>query len=250
MARLAFKPIVITAFLQQGVSIDPRHGVALDGLLTASMRASSGRAQGITSGSQLDGGLSISEPIDWDLPLGKCEEDLSVGWHWLATSGQPIDFNGLPIKENLMDPHRLMVRLDERRAEEIAISMPKNVGGPRGRYRTRVTPVMVTICSGITWHAFGDPDKIEEFLEPITTLGARRGSGEGSVNRWKIEVINDKKLDNFVFSHTNPDGSLGRPLPQGCVDRLGLDSSLMGYAGLRPPMFHSARQHLLVLPKN
>lgn len=249
MARLAFKPLIVTAYLQQGVSIDPRHGIALDGLLTASMRASSGLALGVTSGSQLDGGVNIAEPVDWDLPLGKCEEDLSVGWHWMTTSGQLIGLDGLLAKENPMDPHRLMVRLDERRAEEISVSLPKNVGGPRGRYRTRVTPVMVTLCSGIRWRAFGDPGEVKKLLEPIITLGARRGSGEGVVTNWEVNVVTGKKLDVFAFSHTNQDGSLGRPLPKGCVAKLNFEASPLGYAGLRPPMFHTSRQHLLVLPK-
>lgn len=249
MARLTLKPLVITAYLRHGLSLDLRYGIALDGLLTASLRASEGYLKGIMAGSLLDGGLALGAPKEWDLPLGKCKEDLEIGWHWMATTGQPIDIYGKPLPSAPFDPHRLMVRLDERRSEAIALSIPKNVGGPRGRYRTRVTPVMNTPCFGLVWHAYGNSEKIKELVESLTTIGARRGSGEGAVSSWDILEVSPKGLDIFTFAHTHPDGNLGRPVPTLCAQKLGFKDNPTGYAGIRPPMFHSSRQKILVLPK-
>ena len=248
MARLAFKALKITAFLRHGLSLDLRYGIALDGLLTASLRASEGHQRNLLAGSMLDGGLGLDSPKEWELPLGKCMEDLDTGWHWMATTGQPIGVDGITLPPAPFDPHRLMVRLDERRSEAIAVSLPKNVGGPRGRYRTRVTPVMNTPCSGLVWHAYGNLNEVKNLLEPLTTIGARRGSGEGVVSSWSVVEVKEKDLDIFSFSHKHPDGSLGRPVPLDCAKKLGFQDNPTGYAGIRPPMFHSSRQKMLVLP--
>lgn len=240
------KPLIITARLQQGVSWDPRYGIALDGLLNSLIRASEAFKEGILAGSLLDGGLDLENPKEWDLPLAKCENTENDDWHWLATVGQPLGLGDSELVSSPLDAHRLMVKLDERRAESIAVALPKNVGGPRGRYRTRVTPVLVTVSSSIQWHAIGDLEKISNILSPVLTIGARRGSGEGKVESWHVQE--SEVLDYKRFGHTHPNGKLGRAVPESCALALGLDVSHKGYAGLRPPMFHKTRQKLLVLP--
>lgn len=244
MVRL--EPLVITVSLQQGLVWDPRYGIALDGLLTSLTRASEAHKRGLLAGSLLDGGLNPEIPQDWDLPLAKCKEGGSEQWHWMATVGQPLGYDAMPLSNAPFDPHRLMVKLDERRAEAVAISLPKNVGGARGRFRTKLTPVMVTVAREIQWHALGDMDLLNDLLANADSIGGRRGSGEGKVESWRVKYAASK--DPFFFGHTHPNGKLGRAVPFACAKKLDLIDWNEGYAGLRPPMFHRARQQLLALP--
>ena len=245
MAKL--EPLVIRAKLQQGLVWDPRYGIALDGLLTSLIRASEASKGGVPAGSLLDGGLGLDEPRDWDLPLAKCQEGGSGQWHWLATVGLPLGYGGTSLPPAPFDAHRLMVKLDERRAEAIAISLPKNVGGSRGRFRTKLTPVLVTVAYEIQWHAIGDIEHIKEILMDADSIGGRRGSGEGKVESWQVQRT--PRSDVFLFAHTHPNGKLGRAVPVACAKKMKLTNWHEGYAGLRPPMFHKARQQLLVLPE-
>lgn len=239
-----FVPLQITAWLQQGIAVDPRHGVALDGVLASQVRDAQAYALAPgTPGSVLDGGLAEEVPVEITLPLARCESGTGE-WHWLATTGQPVNHLGEPVSLT-PDPHRLLGSLDERRAEQVAIALPKHVGGPRGRYRNRLTPVLVVPAAGFVWRAVGDIEALRGLLEPLTTVGARRGSGEGTVTRWEFQITSPENPD--FFAHTHPDGALGRPVPQSCASRLGIQNTVTVIAGIRPPMFHSSRQRSLVL---
>lgn len=233
-------PMLVTATLQQGLVFDPRHGLALDGLLASAIRAK--RAQG-APGSLLDGGLGPLDPKTWELPLAACTRAESL-WHWLATSGLPVDRNGDPVPL-IPDPHRLFQALDERRAPQVAISQPQHAGGARGRFRQRVTPVLAIPAAKVLWRAVGDPETVRNLLQDLPSIGARRGSGEGAVLAWSVEEAPIDDPD--AFAHEHPDGTQGRPLPEACVLSLGRRSQETGPAGLRPPLFHPANQHLLVI---
>lgn len=232
--------MTVTATLQQGLVFDVRHGLALDGLLVSALRA---KAASGAPGSLLDGGLAPDEPQAWELPLAACRHDEGL-WHWMATSGLPTDLAGTPVPL-IPDPHRLLQTLDERRAAQVAISQPQHVGGARGRFRQRVTPVLAIPAAQIIWHAVGDPNAVLRLLESLPSIGGRRGSGEGAVLSWQVtEAFPD---DQHVFAHTHPNGSQGRPLPEACIHSLGMTSLDVAHAGLRPPLFHPAHQHLLVV---
>lgn len=237
-------PLTVTAVLQQGVSMDLRYGIALDGLLVGQVRAQAAHRTSAFSGSLLDGGLAEPEPEEWDIPLGKCT--LSEDWHWLCTTGMPQDFHGRRV-HGTPDTHRLLGDLDERRAEQVSIALPKNVGGARGRFRRRTTPVLVFPAAQVVWRAIGDVDAVRVLLEGVTTIGARRGSGEGTVLQWRVEA-SDTHDNEFTFAHTHLDGIAGRPMPTACAEKAGLPTHLTGVAGIRPPMFHAGRQKVLVLP--
>jgi hypothetical protein len=232
--------MVVTAFLQQGVVYDVRHGIALDGLLASALR--SNEAQG-TPGSLLDGGLALDEPQTWELPLEACEASQGL-WHWLATSGLPTDSEGKPVPL-IPDPHRLLQTLDERRASQIAIRQPQHVGGSRGRFRQRVTPVLSIPAAKIVWHAVGDLAQVESLLTVLGSIGGRRGSGEGAVIKWSVEQAKPEDINRF--GHTHPNGTQGRPLPEECIRSLGKVSKEFAPAGLRPPMFHRSNQKFLVV---
>lgn len=238
-------PLKVTASLQQGIVLDPLYGVSLDGILAGQVRASSAVSEGLCGApSLLDGGLSGSEVISWDLPLQQCGE--GQDWHWVATTGLLVDRVGVPVPL-IPDTHRLLGEVDEIRARQIAISLPKNLGGARGRYRRRVTPVISVPAAAIVWHAVGDLDEIEKLLTPLTSIGSRRASGEGAVISWSVEEVSSV-LDTWVFGHSHPNGEPGRLLPLSCAVRLGLELSQTVVAGIRPPMFHKETQRTLVVP--
>ena len=243
MAGLA--PLKITAALQQGIVLDPLYGVSLDGILAGQVRAHMANNEGLCGApSLLDGGLSGSSSISWDLPLARCEED--EDWHWLATTGSLVDQNGVPVPL-IPDTHRLLGEVDEIRARRIAVSLPKNLGGARGRYRRRVTPVISVPAAAIVWHAVGDLDKIEQLVNPLASIGSRRASGEGAVTSWTVEEV-EPSSDVWTFGHSHPNGEAGRLLPISCANRLGLELSQTVVAGIRPPMFHQDTQRTLVVP--
>jgi CRISPR type IV-associated protein Csf3 len=240
-------PLRVTAVLQQGVAMDLRYGIALDGLLTGQVRGEAAYADGIAPGSNLDGGLAEIEPHDWDLPLARCVES-GDDWHWLCTTGLPQDHSGNRVT-GVPDAHRLLGDIDERRAAQVAVSMPKNVGGARGRFRRRITPVLVFPAARVVWHAVGDHEAVQRLLEGITTVGARRGSGEGTVISWLVETVAlNNAEEQFLHGHLHADGVAGRPMPMPCATRAGVPTGVTGLAGLRPPMFHAGRQKVLVLP--
>lgn len=245
MARLKGQPMVITAWLQQGVAIDPRYGIALDGLLAGVLRLNAAhRVTPGTPGSVLDGGLHATLPTEIDLPLDRCTE-AGDDWHWMVTTGQPVDHMYHPVV-GAPDVHRMTSRFDDGRARHIVAAIPANAGGPRGRYKDRVTPVITTPAAAVVWHAVGDVDEVYEYVHGVLSIGARRNNGEGTILAWEVEPTHTS--DIFRFGHTHPDGSLGRPVPKACAVRIGAPTTYCGRAGLRPPMFHAARQRTLVLP--
>jgi CRISPR type IV-associated protein Csf3 len=246
LAAPAHQALEIVARLQQGVVMDLRYGIALDGLLMSSVRSAQASDRGVTTGSLLDGGLSVSELAEWDIPLGRCDHAGAQDWHWLATTGMPVNSEGTRVS-GVPDAHRLLGDLDERRAEQVAVALPKNVGGSRGRYRRRVTPVLTLPATAVVWRAIGDLNAVQDLLSFLPTVGGRRGSGEGSVIAWEVREA-DPNEDPWSFAHLHPDGVLGRPAPLPCAERLHVPTHHQGVAGLRPPMFHSGRQQVLVLP--
>lgn len=245
-------PFTVTARLRSGVSLSHRYGLTLDGLLASQIRHVAKQTQlgPGASGSELDGGLDADVPVDWDLPLAKCTpnaEEPQV-WHWMCTAGMPYGPDGLPVLvEEPPDPHRLLTRVDDRRAQQVAIRVPADTGGPRGRYRARTTPVLVIPAMALQWRAVGDPDTTLDLLSGIPALGARRGSGEGAVLEWCVTVEPDADADSYA--HTWADGRIGRPIPRGCADRVGAVDWVPGSSGLRPPLFHPSRQMLMAVPR-
>jgi CRISPR type IV-associated protein Csf3 len=244
-------PLVITATVQQGVVIDPRYGIALDGLLATQLRSAAAvKAGHARAGAELDGGLGLEVPDLWEVPLGRCTR-AGQDWHWLASVGMPVDHQGRRVPW-VVDAHRLLGDLDETRTAQVAVSQPMHLGGARGRYRRRITPVLVIPAAQLVWHAVGDKGQVRALLEPLTAIGGRRGSGEGAVLGWQVrdalpvEVSTAGGVD--LFAHRHPDGTLGRPCPLVCAEAVGADLSRQGYAGLRPPMFHPGTRRNLVLP--
>lgn len=238
--------LVVEAELQQGIGIDFRYGLGLDGILASQIRSFEAISKGYDNvDSFVDGGLHLDQPFEWELPLQKCiqKED----WHWMTTSGYLVDIDGKPVPY-IPDVHLLLNEIDQNRARHIVVRMPQEVGGARGRFKKKLTPVLTLPAHKVIWHAVGDKRKIENLIGGINCIGARRNNGEGAVLKWSVSKV--KTSDIFFFGHTHPDGTLGKPCLQECVHKLNIKDYVLGEAGLRPPLFHKNMQKQLAIPNS
>ena len=267
------RPFTLTARLQQGVALDVLFGTALDGLLASVVRERA-KAEGAVSGtpltgSMLDGGLNVTEPAVVELPLTRCTNqrpsthpahvaDLSSpsdainlddpDWHWLCTTAYPVGFDGARTTAD-PDVHHQHSRIRESILPHIASPLPTSLPPASGRYRLRRLPVVTTPASAVQWQGVGDPDAIADLLTAIPSIGKRRHTGEGLVVGWNMETHLDIEPARWGrFGHCHPDGTLGRPIPMGCVERAGLNADRHGIAGIRPPYWHPATQRPVLLP--
>ena len=101
-------------------------------------------------------------------------------------------------------------------------------------------PVVVTLSTAVRWRAVGDPLRLNQLLTPMSAIGKKRSQGEGPPLRRDVRVDSDG--DEWEFGHLHPDGTLGRPVPTGCVAERDVSHAGVGMAGIRPPYNHLARQ--------
>ncbi len=239
MTSLRLVPIRVRARLAAGIAHTAPWGIALDGLLAAELWDEE-KARLQRQGGSPTRARDSHNPPDLDLPLARCTAGGEL-WHWAATCARPDDLHGRT------DIRTWTARVDARHLEQTAGSLPKVVSDRQGRYRARRMPLLVTPCASISWHAVGDLDRVRALLEPITSIGKRRSSGEGHVLRWDVAPAPD--LDILAAGHLWPDGSLGRPAPAACHARAGgAIANGRGTAGIRPPYMHPSRQADLYLP--
>lgn len=237
----SFVPVLVRAEMAVGLAHAAPWGVALDGLLAAQLwaRLKDGwRSAGISWERARD----VACPPDLDLPLARCGADGDELWHWAATCAWPED------GAERTDVRTWTGRADHRHLEQVATGLPKVVSARQGRYRDRRMPVLVTPCSTVSWRAVGNPAAIRDLLAPVATIGKRRTSGEGQVLSW--EVVEQPELDPLSAAHLHPDGTLGRTVTDRCRSLIGAElvDGGFGWAGLRPPYMHPARQLDLHLP--
>lgn len=234
-------PFTATAHLQQGAALDARFGIGFDGLITSLVRSQAKINTGTRSGSELDGGAHQDVPAEVELPLARC----MVGpWHWLTTTAYPLDWSGQPLPVS-PDVHHIRYSHQREVAEQVARKIPQHVPFSQGRFRSRRLPVVVFPAPFVQFRGVGDVDAIRRLLEDCHSLGSHRRSGEGAILSWAVEEF--PTMDKDLWGHTHMDATLGRPVPPACADRLHLDGPT-GRAGIRPPYWHSVRQHHLVLP--
>lgn len=243
-ASTNFRPLLVRAHLATGIAQASSWGIALDSLLAAELWARR-KLEIRAAGGEPPNLHDTAIPEDIDLPLARCTiaGETDGLWHWAATTaypeGRPAD---LP-----PDVHMWNGRVDHRAIEHLTAELPSVVSDRQGRYRARRMPLLVTICSAVTWSCIGDPDAIGHLLADLQAIGKKRAHGEGHVLRW--EIIDQFDVDAWSVSHLHPDGTLGRPTPATCLHGASdvVDGGV-GTAGLRPPYMHRARQHTLHLP--
>lgn len=243
---------ILTAFLEQGVVTDSFYGLALDGILASQVRKESAQYLGLRrdGGEELDGGLHASDPVDWNLPLSACvPRGAPLDWHWMCSVGFPLNHDGVMLTDIVPDTHRLSVRLDARRAYQIAVKVPTTAGGASGRFRTRITPVLSSPAAAICWKVVGDAEEVFRLVSTIPAIGGRRGVGEGAVVKWEISTQNITQDEHWAFAHYDLRNlGVSRPIPQECAQRLSVAEPREGQAGIRPPLIHPSRQRTLIMP--
>lgn len=236
-------PVVVTATLSSGFAVGAGWGIALDGLLAAQVWGRH-KAQLRADGMEVPRLVEQVQPIDLALPLARCGR--GSDWHWAATCAWPVPpdaggTGGDPVR----DVRTWTGRIDERICRQLSCAegvIPVH----HGRWRHRLMPVVVTLCTAVRWRAVGDPRRLTQLLAPIAAIGKKRSQGEGHVVRW--EVWADPDGEEWEFGHLHPDGALGRPAPAGCVAGRDVPHAGVGAAGIRPPYTHLARQRLLLRP--
>lgn len=233
-------PVRVTAHLAAGIAQSAPWGIALDGLLASALwqQHKDTTPAGYSRAMDFD-----APPPDLDLPLARCCPDAGP-WHWAATCHHPAP-------GSRTDVHTWTGSLDHRDLELTTTGLPRKVSARQGRYRSRRMPLLVTTTPQVTWHAVGDPAAITDLLTPMNSIGKKRSTGEGHVMSWDITAAHD--LDPLTAGHLHPDGTLGRPTPPACRERLEevlgpVAGGGFGTAGIRPPYMHAARQHPLFLP--
>lgn len=232
-------PLRVRADLAAGLAFTSPWGIALDGLLAASVWGET-KAELVAQGKYGQRALHQQNPPDLELPLARCTAAGDF-WHWSATCSYPVG------RHPDQQVHIWTGRVDRRDMGAVAARLPKVISSRQGRYRSRRMPLLVTACSAVTWHAIGDLAAITALLAEVTSIGKKRSTGEGHVLRWTVTPAPD--LDTFTAAHLHPDGSLGRPTPSGCFpDGWAGPTGGEGTAGLRPPYMHTSRQHTLRLP--
>lgn len=234
--------MLVRAHLAGGVAHAAPWCTALDGLLAAQLWADR-KAAARAAGEPVTAAMDNDNPPDLELPLARCSAAGPDRWHWAATCGYPENRPA----DRPPDVHYWTGRPDHRVLEQLADRVPASISERQGRYRTRRMPLLVTICTAVTWHAVGDPAAVAEIVQTIDAIGKKRSQGEGRVLRW--DVTTNPALDSFTAGHLHPDSTLGRPTPANCLTgRPPAIDGGTGTAGLRPPYMHHARQHQLRLP--
>jgi CRISPR type IV-associated protein Csf3 len=233
------QPLLVRAILASGLAQAAPWGIALDGLLASEAWADQKTTR--RAGGDYTSGLDLDSPDDMDLPLARCRI-ADDAWHWAATCAYPENQPDTP-----PDVRYWTGRVDHRALEHLTPSLPATVSDRQGRYRARRMPLLVTPCTAVVWHAVGDPEALKAAVGGITAIGKKRSQGEGHVLRW--DIITGTGLDTWTASHLHPDGSLGRPTPEACLQgRPPPMNGGIGTAGIRPPYMHRSRQHTLRLP--
>lgn len=249
------RPLLVRAHVATGIAHASSWGIGLDSLLAAELWARH-KADLRAEGHEPPDLHDTTNPIELDLPLARCTapEDPDL-WHWAATTAYPENRpTDLP-----PEVHYWSGRVDHRAAEHLTPTLPAIVSDRQGRYRARRMPLLVTICSSVTWTCIGDPDAITELLSDLPAIGKKRSHGEGQVTSWEITDLplhldpattpTSGTYDAWAAAHLHPDRTLGRPTPADClISRPTVTDGGIGTAGLRPPYMHRSRQRTLHLP--
>ena len=233
-------PFTVRARLSAGYAHATPWGISLDGLL-ASERWESRKAAARAAGDDWCAYSADRTPEDIDLPLDRCDGDGAGNWHWAATYAFPED--------EAPGPHvqTWTARPDQHALAQITDRLPAHVDARRGRYRSWVMPLPLTVAPSLAWRAVGDPDAVADLLAGVVTIGKKRASGHGLILDW--EITPNPAGDRWDFTHLHPDGRLGRTAPAACLrEHPFIDHGGLGQIGLRPPYMHPARRAAVMLP--
>ncbi|ULD38838.1 hypothetical protein [Rhodococcus qingshengii] len=231
-------PFTVRARLSAGYAHGTPWGVSLDGLLASEVWESKKAAARAAEADWVAYDVR-SEPDEIELPLDRC--GVEGCWHWAATFAWPD--GAVP------GPHVQMWtgRADQQALAQIADNLPLHVDPRKGRYRSWVMPLPLTVAHTLVWRGVGDPGAVGEMLSSVVSIGKKRTSGQGLVLDWAVEP--DRRADRWEFSHLHPDGTLGRTVPAECMKgRRSIRDGGVGRMGIRPPYMHPRMRAEVVLP--
>ena len=238
------QPLTVTAHLEAGVAHAGPWGIALDGLL-ASVLHMGAKARLLAGGGEHTPLADQDDVEDLDLPLARCGE--GTDWHWAATCAWP----GERARSQPPEVVTWHSRPDHRHLVDLTGGdLRQHVDEDSGRYRRYAMPLLVTLTDAVLWRAVGDVDEIRSLLSGVQAIGKKRATGHGRVLSWSIEPA--PELDAWAAAHTHPDFTLGRPVPESCLQLVSAsqlaEEPPEGPAGIRPPYSHRGRQRQLLLP--
>ncbi|MBM4574789.1 hypothetical protein GS896_27415 [Rhodococcus hoagii] len=215
-------------------------GISLDGLLASEIWEHR-KAQARAGGDEWVAYDVHAAPSAIELPLARCPGDGGDRWHWAATFAWPED--------EIPGPHvqTWTGRADQHALAQIADQIPTHVDPDRGRYRSWVMPLPLTVARTLVWRAVGDAESTARLLDSVAAIGKKRASGHGLVLDWSVDEMTD--ADEWEFGHLHPDGTLGRTVPPTCLTgRSGIEHGGQGCMGLRPPYMHPQCRADVLLP--
>lgn len=154
------RPICIIATLVSPVVFHQR--IALDALLMAA----TSRLMGLPP--------AQVEPCTIEIPIERKGGIYLASWAIGETVARSTGHRQKPV------PLRALIAYAKRN--------PKyNVVAGRGK-PTRI-PEERQLVRELRWHAMGDTDRVRDLLRIVSSVGARRGAGMGSVREWAVEEI-------------------------------------------------------------
>lgn len=233
-------PFTVRARLATGYAHAVPWGISLDGLIASEIWENR-KAVALAAGDDWPAYRTDRAPEDIDLPLDRCAGDGAQCWHWSATFAFP--------EGELPGPHvhTWVARPDQHALAQMTDRLPTHVDPRKGRYRSWVMPLPLTVAPSLVWRAVGDPTAVADLLTGIVAIGKKRASGHGQVLDWTVAP--DLSADRWEFAHLHPDGRLGRCVPAACLrDHAGIDHGGHGHIGVRPPYMHPDRRAAVILP--
>lgn len=229
-------PFTVHADLAHGLATAHPWGLGLDGILAAQLWQ---QLLDHTDPHHVPWPSTTPNPPDLPLPLARCDGDGHDAWHWAATCSWTEPGARREVHHRYQPSPAALF-------ETLAGDQLPGTIAPGTRFARREVPELVTVAGRVTWRGVGDPDRVQELLDPVTAIGKGRQHGEGRVLRWT--VIPDPDGDVWQWGHLHPDGSVGRPCPEACLPSQMCHSNTPMMAGLRPPVMHPSRQHLVFTP--
>jgi CRISPR type IV-associated protein Csf3 len=225
-------PIRVTAWLSEPI-VYMGDGMHLDGILAAaSFRSLPGgmRAE-MPSADDAEWPLDMPMPLaKWRVPFdGRCDQRLrdqrGFVWGWCASAVHAEWIAHTRVEVRKRTAVEQMQRYTD--AGDVELSS--------GRFKPADLTLPARVAHRLVWFARGKPEPVREMLGLVTSLGRKRGHGNGVVARWEVETMTEDWS-------TMRDGHLTRAMPDGYA------AGRRRVAGIRPVYWHRSRQMACVLP--
>lgn len=225
-------PIRVTAYMAEPV-VYMGDGMHLDGILAAA------------SFRELPGGMRASMPsaddTDWpaDMPQplskwrvrydGRCDprlrDERGMVWGWCASM--------VHADWQIQTAVEVRKRTAAEQMQRYTDSSDVNLSA--GRFKPADLTLPARIAHKLVWFARGKPDEVRKMLGLVTSIGRKRGHGNGSVMRWEV----DSMAEDWSVMRG---GKITRAMPEGYAE------GRRRVAGIRPVYWHRSRQIACVLP--